>query len=412
MNISAILSMGPIYDKISNEPIEESQINQANYVTKEPNTINITTTTNNHIIINETVREPKTTKKLLDNLAHSKFSKDSNKNEQEIEIKRPTPLKNNNSKSSCNLAQQEFYDEPEPNNQMENVFSLPGYGGIDPFQHKNPMFDGDIDLDIKKIFINQRTQSHSFRIKNYNGIKLDDDGTNQNDYELKFYRDGEEIRKSYMTKLICTKVWKPSIKEKTHNSLIIFDWDDTLLCTSFLTPNGVFNEDMKLTDKEKEKVAKLEVCVFKLLSIALEKGDVYIITNAGPGWVEFSAEKFYPSIMPLLSKIKIISARGEYETKYPGDSRMWKIQAFLNTQKSFDSDLVTNIICLGDSFIEMEAGQALASKFTQAFFKTVKFRESPKPEELQKQLTLVATQFNSIYIAIKNLTIRVEKKHN
>ena len=43
----------------------------------------------------------------------------------------------------------------------------------------------------------------------------------------------------------------------------------------------------------------------------------------------------------------------EYESKYPNDSRMWKIEAFSNMQKKFDSDLVTNIICLGDSFIEM-----------------------------------------------------------
>ena len=89
---------------------------------------------------------------------------------------------------------------------------------------------------------------------------------------------------------------------------------------------------------------------------------------------------------------------------------MWKIQAFLNMQKEFNSNLVTNIICLGDSFIEIEAGHILASKFNQAFIKTVKFRESPKPEELNKQLNLVADQFDSIYKSIKNLTIRVEKK--
>lgn len=112
----------------------------------------------------------------------------------------------------------------------------------------------------------------------------------------------------------------------------------------------------------------------------------------------------------MLDKVKIISARGDYENIYPGDSRMWKIQAFLNMQKNFDSNLVTNIICLGDSFIEMEAGHVLASKFSQAFIKTVKFRESPKPEELNKQLSLVAEQFPAIYSAVKNLTIRVEKK--
>ena len=280
----------------------------------------------------------------------------------------------------------------------------------------------DIDIDIKNIFKDQQRTKSILGSRPNSEIDLTDRFTNsnettsyiatlyQNDYELNFYRNGEEIRHSYIAKLITKKVWTPSQKEKTHNSLIIFDWDDTLLCTSFLTPKGVYDENLILTEKDKEKIAKLEFSVLRLLTIAVEKGDVYIITNAGVGWVEFSAEKYYPSIMPLLQKIRIISARGAYEAKFPNDSRRWKVEAFLDMQKKFNSELVTNILCLGDSFIEIEAGHLLAAKFTQAFIKTVKFRESPKPDELNKQLTLVADQFVGIYSAIKNLTIRVEKK--
>ena len=281
----------------------------------------------------------------------------------------------------------------------------------------------DINLDMKNVFFyRQNKKNNSVKMENpinissneyiINSNNFENNYNNifQSDYELQFYRNGEEIRNSYISKLICKKVWTPSIKDKTHNTLILFDWDDTLLCTTFLTKNGVYDENLILTDKEKEKVSKLEKSVFKLLNIAIEKGNVFIITNAGQGWVEYSAEKYYPSVLKVLEKIKIISARGEYEKQYPNDSRMWKIQAFLNMQKEFNSNLVTNIICLGDSFIEIEAGHILASKFNQAFIKTVKFRESPKPEELNKQLNLVADQFDSIYKTIKNLTIRVEKK--
>jgi hypothetical protein len=233
--------------------------------------------------------------------------------------------------------------------------------------------------------------------------------TMYNEYDLNYVKNGEELRKSYMAKLIYKKIWKPS-KEKDHNTMIIFDWDDTLLCTSFLTPNGVFDDEMELSEKDILKIAKLEFSALRILTAATEKGDTFIITNAAPGWVEYSSKRFYPSVYKILNKVKIISARGDYEKHYPGDSRMWKIQAFSQMQKNFDNNLVTNIICLGDSFIEMEAGHVLASKFTQAFIKTIKFRESPKPEELNKQLSLVADQFNTIYSAIKNLTIRVEKK--
>jgi len=232
------------------------------------------------------------------------------------------------------------------------------------------------------------------------------------DYELKLFKRGEDLRRSYISKLITTKIWQPTKKEKKHNTMIIFDWDDTLLCTSYLTPTGIFNEDFELSEKDKDKLSKLESYVVKILKLAIAKGDTYIITNAAPGWVEYSAERFYPEVKEILSKVTIVSARGEYEKLYPGDSRQWKIQAFLEMKKNFDTDLVANIICMGDSIIEMEAAHVLASKFNQAFIKTIKFREAPKPEELIKQLGLVSDQFSTIYSSAKNLTIRVERKGN
>ena len=61
---------------------------------------------------------------------------------------------------------------------------------------------------------------------------------------------------------------------------------------------------------------------------------------------------------------------------------------------------------LGDAY----KSSILASKFSEAFIKTIKFREAPKLDELLKQLKLVYAQFGSIYSSIKNLTIRVERK--
>jgi hypothetical protein len=37
--------------------------------------------------------------------------------------------------------------------------------------------------------------------------------------------------------LVYQKAWiSPDMKPKTHQTCVIFDWDDTILCTSFLTP--------------------------------------------------------------------------------------------------------------------------------------------------------------------------------
>ena len=267
--------------------------------------------------------------------------------------------------------------------------------------------------NLKTVFIenrnsiNESSRNNSF---NLNSRTSSNSSSLYNDYELNFYRNEEEIRKSYLAKLICTKVWTPNQKPKTHNTIIIFDWDDTLLPTTFLTQGKNFIDNVILSENDKEKISQLENLTSKILNDAISKGEVYIITNAGEGWVEYSAQKFYPSINEILSKIKIVSARTEYEKKFPNDSSRWKIQAFLNIQNSLNLKLVTNILCLGDSLFEMEAGRILASQFKEAFIKTVKFREGPKLDELIKQLKLVVNQFDTIYSSAKSLTIRVEKR--
>ena len=246
--------------------------------------------------------------------------------------------------------------------------------------------------------------------KNNNKSEISSSSTSTFDYELNIFRDAGAVRESYISKLISMNVWNPSMKPRIHNSLIIFDWDDTLLPTSFLTPNGTFSENIQLSPNDVEKMKEIEKNVYKILNESIEKGNVYIITNAGVNWVQFSSNLFYPSISELLKKIKIISARGEYEKSFPGNLRQWKIQAFLNLLNDVNEKLVTNIICVGDSLFEMEAGRILASKFKEAFIKTIKFREAPKLDELLKQLKLIAQQFGTIYSSIKNLTIRIEKK--
>ena len=114
----------------------------------------------------------------------------------------------------------------------------------------------------------------------------------------------------------------------------------------------------------------------------------------------------------MLKKINVISAREKYSKFYPNDIKIWKIQTFLDITKVMNSELVTNVICMGDSFIEIEAGNKMREQFVrnQAFVKTIKFRESPKPEELNKQLRLIIEQFHDIYASIKNLTINVERR--
>ena len=269
----------------------------------------------------------------------------------------------------------------------------------------------NFNKNIKEIFNNIGNITNHKNDKEKEKDNNDDKDKEKDDLVLNIYKKDEQyIRKIYYSQLLLKKVWKPINDSKRHNSLIIFDWDDTLLPTSFLAPRGIFEENSLLNDKDQNKINKLQDSVQKLLLLAVSKSDVYIITNSGDGWVEFSAKKYYPKIMDILGKIEVISAREVYEKKFPEDSKRWKVESFLNLKKRLNDELIANIICLGDSIFEMEAGRILASRFIHAVIKTIKFREKPKPEELNKQLNLVLNQFDSIFTSSKNLTVRVEKK--
>lgn len=182
------------------------------------------------------------------------------------------------------------------------------------------------------------------------------------------------------------------------------------MCTSYLTPNGYYDEAFQVPLKDLDKIRQLDLHTYNLLKKAIELGDTYIITNAAGGWVEYSSEKYYPNTHSLLSKIVVISARDHFEKMFPTNSKEWKMNTFAAIQKNYNTELLTNIVCLGDSTIELEAGLLLASKFSHACIKTVKFKEIPKLDELCKELLLVLDEFNTIFKSVKNLTIKVERK--
>ncbi len=235
--------------------------------------------------------------------------------------------------------------------------------------------------------------------------------TENENFFLNFEKIGKETR-SYFNKLY-SKGYLTLNREKTQykvNKIFIFDWDDTLLCTSMISPGGYFDDNLIILPNKLEKIKTLETIVKKLLTITTEKGDTFIITNSEPGWVEYSCKRFFPNILDLLSKIKIISARGLYEKKFPNNYKTWKNMAFNDIIKNYELNLPSNIMCMGDSTYEMEAAHGLANKFPDGFIKAIKFKEFPKIEELISQLNLILDKFDFIYSACKNWTITIDKK--
>lgn len=115
---------------------------------------------------------------------------------------------------------------------------------------------------------------------------------------------------------------QPGASSKTisadRETVIIFDWDDTLLCSSFLSGKGyrLDTEKSKIADCE-SGLRELEQSIITVLNTALQFGAVHVVTNAETGWVQLSAQKFIPAVVPLLSRVSVLSARSTFESRYP-----------------------------------------------------------------------------------------------
>jgi len=218
----------------------------------------------------------------------------------------------------------------------------------------------------------------------------------------------DDFRLSYLRKLSNAKVLVPAAeRQPKHQTVIIFDWDDTLLCTRFL---GQY-EGRRLPKDVKAYLKLIEDNAKRLLERSLKLGHTFIITNAVDWWVKESAARWIPGLLPTLEKIRIISARSRYGKSgaIPSDVGQWKIDTFKDLQKELDIPGVTNLIAIGDSHYEMEAAHVMAGEFAETVVKTMKFRENPTAEELAKELALVEDKLDGFVGAACNLTMSLKR---
>jgi hypothetical protein len=141
--------------------------------------------------------------------------------------------------------------------------------------------------------------------------------------------------------------------------------------------------------------------VSNILERAKSYGHVIIITNAQTGWVEISCQKFMPKVYPMLSSIRILSARSQFENLHPSDPTSWKIAAFSQELQRFYADkhpeTCKNVVSIGDSSYERFALHHVSNAIGPSMkAKSVKFVEKPTVEQLTSQLELVSACFDQI----------------
>lgn len=210
-------------------------------------------------------------------------------------------------------------------------------------------------------------------------------------------------------------IWTP--KPSTllpRDTIFLFDWDDTLLCSTWLCQTNGFNPESPTppTLEMLNACDKLSTAVVALLTRATELGQVMIITNATDGWVEQSCAAFMPTVLPLLTTIYIVSARSRYK-HMTSDANEWK-------EMTFRDELMWrvlvrakggryNIISIGDGIPEQEAIRSFNRSCiaSGATTKSIKLIEMPEPDKLIRQLELIVENVESLVLFPEGLDLQI-----
>lgn len=179
---------------------------------------------------------------------------------------------------------------------------------------------------------------------------------------------------------------------------IIFDWDNTLLCTSILIDGGYGLDSTEILPLFAGELMKLSAAVAAVLDVSLTKGQVYIITNGEEGWVQRSIHRFIPSMAPYLAKIKVISAIAAYKRLYPlAPPWMWKYHAMLSI---VDPNIQQTVISFGDSMDERMAVLQLGTLMPKVTAKSVKLTSDPASVKIMcQQLYFIAENMQMMLTA-------------
>lgn len=165
-----------------------------------------------------------------------------------------------------------------------------------------------------------------------------------------------------------------------------------------------------------------------------------IITNSDEGWVNYSAAKYCPKLIPIVAKYRVVSARTCYEKFYPGQPLCWKAAAFahevneifeqlhddsnscvsmegtdvssassVDCESDEDKPIRREIISFGDSLEERTATN-IVSKQLDALPKSVMFLNSPTPLQIIGQLHMLADHMGFVCDNRTSLDLKISSE--
>jgi len=184
-------------------------------------------------------------------------------------------------------------------------------------------------------------------------------------------------------------------------TLMIFDWDDTLLPSTWVMKQGLsLVEESVVTEAQAAELSRVAEAARTTLLAARRHGSVIIVTNGEQGWVELSCWKFMPTLAPALEGVPIISARSTYEKQGITSPFEWKVCAFSKeVEEHYKGSGPTgrrNVISLGDSMHEHLALMSVTQGVPRCRAKSLKFASFPELSQLVEQHELVSGRMGDI----------------
>jgi hypothetical protein len=122
------------------------------------------------------------------------------------------------------------------------------------------------------------------------------------------------------------------------DSLIILDWDDTILPTSWLERIRALTAGVPLRPEVQRQMANLCAVCANTMAMAQQMGTVVFITNSAPGWVDQSCQLFMPQIYQQVRGYQIFAKPMHAPLTFKLSAFRRECQAFRNLVSVGDGD--------------------------------------------------------------------------
>ena len=197
----------------------------------------------------------------------------------------------------------------------------------------------------------------------------------------------------------------PQKTSKNHKkeTVFILDWDDTLMCTSFIS-----SKTKSLSDEEKNIITNLGKIVSIFLKECLKYGNIIIMTNSSEKWLKKTAENYLKLEKDIIGKIKIISTRDRYYKKGINPAK-WKELALGEILLKY-GDKIENLICGSDSESDIEVFKNISKINEDINISTIKFKTKPSPSIMIKEIEYLNKKICQIIGSNKNYYLIKEKQ--